>query len=202
MSASSLHACHECDLLQRVPAVPDGGAALCVRCEAVLLRPRPNSIDRVLALTIAGFVLFITANAFPFLTMRMQGNATSTTLVSGVRSLYEGDMVLLAILVLVTSIIAPLLYLSSLLYVFLPLRLNRAPWAGTRVFRSLHRLQPWSMVEVFMLGVLVSLVKLADMAEILPGIALWAFTLLIPVLAGTAAALDPEAVWSRLEALR
>jgi paraquat-inducible protein A len=66
------------------------------------------------------------------------------------------------------------------------------------VFRLLRRFQAWSMMEVFMLGILVSLVKLADMAKIVPGIALWSFVLLIPVVAGATSSLDPQSVWRRI----
>ena len=102
-------------------------------------------------------------------------------------------------LVLVTSILAPFLRLSVMFYVFGQLHFGRVPWKLAAAFRFLQRLQPWSMMEVFMLGILVSLVKLAKMAEIIPGLALWSFMLLILVLAAASAAMDADAVWDRVE---
>jgi len=85
------------------------------------------------------------------------------------------------------------------LYVLVPLGFGfKAPGAAD-VFRWMGHVQVWSMAEVFVLGVLVSLVKLADMAEIVPGIALWALGLLIPTLTAAMASLDPDEVWDRLD---
>ena len=103
-----------------------------------------------------------------------------------------------AALVFLQPILAPALQIGLLLYVVAPIHLRwRAPGA-IMAFRWVETFRPWSMMEVFLIGILVALVKLADMAEIVPGIALWAFALLIPVLAGTSAFLDPEIVWREI----
>jgi paraquat-inducible protein A len=94
--------------------------------------------------------------------------------------------------------VVPLVQLLLLVYVLLPLKFNRIPWKLATVFRFQQSLGPWGMMEVFMLGILVSVVKLAGMADIVPGLALWSFALLIFVLAGAAAALDPEIIWEQV----
>ena len=190
--------CHDCDLRVRVGAVPPGSTVRCPRCRARLLRHVRNSIDRTLSFALAGLLLFVVANSFPFLAMKMQGLGTETTLVTGVQSLYEQRRPLVASLVLGTTIVAPLLQLALLLYVLLPLRLGRRAPGQARCFRLLRRVQAWSMMEVFMIGVLVALVKLADIAEIVPGIALWAFVVLVPMMAASASSLDPDQVWDRI----
>jgi paraquat-inducible protein A len=194
----TLIACHECDLLQHIPRQRQGGKAYCRRCNAVLHRSVRDSLDRTLALTFAGLVLFIVANAFPFLSFKMQGQVTQTTLATGVLDLYRQGMWEIALLVLLTSMLVPLLQLLLLIYVLLPLKFNRTPWKLPAMFRLLQNLGPWGMMEVFMLGILVSVVKLLEMAQIIPGLALWSFALLIFVLAAAAAALDPEIVWERV----
>jgi len=198
MTTGSLIACHECDLLQRIPAQPGGGVARCGRCNALLHRSIPNSIERSLALSLAGLVLFIVANLFPFLEFRMQGLETRTTLVTGVVDLYNQGMWEISLLVLLTTIVVPLLQLLILIYVLLPLYLNRVPWKLGTVFRFFRGLQPWGMMEVFMIGILVAVVKLLKMAQIVPGPALWSFGLLILVLAASSASLDPRLVWNRV----
>lgn len=198
MAAETLIACHECDLLQHVPRQRGGGTARCRCCNAVLHRSVPDSLDRTLALTFAGLVLFAVANTFPFLAFKMQGQVTQTTLVTGVIDLYRQGMWELALLVLLTSVLVPLLQLLLLVYVLLPLKFNRIPWKLAPLFRFQQGLGPWGMMEVFMLGILVSVVKLAGMADIVPGLALWSFALLIFVLAGAVAALDPEIIWERV----
>ena len=191
-------ACHDCDLVHRIPIGVEGTSGRCVRCGGVLFAARRNSIERTLALTIAGVVLFLVANWFPFLSFDMQGAVTETTLLSGVRELYAGDMRSLAGLVFLTAVLAPGLQLGLLLYVLVPLYLGRNPWQLAVFFRALRRIQPWSMMEVFLIGILVALVKLGDMAEIVPGLAIYSFAVLIVVLAGATITLDARVIWQHV----
>jgi paraquat-inducible protein A len=195
----TLIACHECDLLHQRRPLPRGGTAICVRCGAKLYSRKRNSLDRVLALTIAGLLLFCIANAYPLLTFKLEAQAQETTLFSGVTALYDQGMWIVAGVVFLTSILVPLLQLTGMLYLILPLKFNLRPWGLSFLFRVVHHFKPWGMMEVFMLGILVSFVKLAKMATLIPGIALYAFLVLIFVLAASAASLDPHIVWDRLE---
>ena len=199
MSAGHLMVCHDCDLLHRIPVVPEGMMATCCRCGTVLAKPKRNSVERSLALAVAGLVLLVLANSFPFLGFKIQGQVRETLLLTGIQELYLQDMRLVAILVLITTVLAPLAQLLALLYILLPLKLNRTAPGMFRVFRWLRTIEPWSMMEVFMLGILVSVVKLAKMAQIIPGIASFCFMALIFVLAACMASLDPHVVWEQWE---
>ena len=190
--------CPECGLLQRIPVLPPGGSCECARCACVLHRDRPDSLNRTLALTIAGLTLFVIANGFPFLSFSMQGQVTRTTLFTGVLELYGQGQWQIAAVVAFTSILAPGLQLTLLLAVLIPLRARRLPSWLPSLFRYVRNLTPWGMMDVFMLGILVSVVKLSEMATILPGPSLFAFGVLIFVLAAAQAALDPDLVWSRV----
>ena len=143
-------------------------------------------------------ILFIISNAYPVLTFDYEGQVTQTILMTGVMDLFDQNMPLLAGLVFFTTILIPVLQLLLLLYVFLPLKFNRIPWMLAVVFRFVNTFSPWSMLEVFMLGVLVSIAKLATTATIIPGIALWSFSALIVVLAAAESNLNPDLVWARL----
>lgn len=198
MARDTLTQCPECDLLQLNPVLPPGAAALCARCGAPLHRNRPDSLEYTLALTLAGLILFLVANSFPFLSLEMQGQVRATTLATGVINLYAEGMWGLAGVVLFTSILAPGLQLGLLLIVLIPLKMGRLPPRFAFLFRHVRTLAPWGMMDVFMLGILVSTVKLASMAAIVPGTGLYAFGLLIFVLAAAQASLDPDIVWSRL----
>lgn len=198
MARDPLTQCPECDLLQRNPTLPAGAAARCVRCGALLHRNQPDSLERTLALTLAGVVLFAVANGFPFLSFQMQGQTTETTLITGVQHLYEQGMWQLAAVVLFTSILAPGLQLGLLLAVLLPLAVGRLPRGFPTLFRYVQTLTPWAMMDVFMLGILVAVVKLSDLATLVPGPSLFAFLVLIFVLAAAQATLDPDIVWSRV----
>jgi paraquat-inducible protein A len=195
-------ACPDCDLLHRLGEIPEGATASCLRCGGVLRRRRRNGIERTLALALAAAVLFAVANAFPFLSFEMKGEVTTTTLLSGVLDLWDQGKPEIAALVGFTAVVAPLLQIVLLLYVLLPVHLDRVPWQMAPAFRLLRRIMPWSMMEVFLIGILVAVTKLAGMAEVVPGLAIWAFALLMIVLAGAMASLDPQEVWERLEAPR
>lgn len=183
--------------MNRIIDLPVGDVARCARCGAVLRRHKRNSLERTLALAVTGIILFGIANAFPFLGMELQAQVSQTTLVTGVSTLFSQGMWFLATVVLLTTIVVPAVQLVGLLYVLIPLRYNKLPWKFSPFFRFLQRLHPWSMMEVFMLGILVSMVKLSKMAVILPGVAAYAFMALIFVLAASMAALDPHQVWER-----
>ena len=201
MAEAEWIACHDCDLVLVAPVVTPGGSARCSRCGAVLFKEKPDSLNRTLALTLAGLVLFAVANVFPFLTFEMQGRETQTTLGTGVIDLYRQGMVPLAVLVGLTAIVAPAVQLGTLVFLLLPLQLGRVPRGLAPVFRLMRRIQPWSMMEVFLLGILVSVVKLAGMADIVPGLAIWAFGVLILVIAAANASLNARAIWRRAEQL-
>jgi len=190
--------CHDCDAVVSEPEVPDVGSAICPRCGGTLFRLQRRTVEFTLALTFAAAILFIVANAYPFLSFEMQGQVTRTTLGSGTVALWGQGRYAVAALVFFTTILAPALQIGLLLYVLAPMHLHRPAPGSIVAFRWVERMRPWSMMEVFLIGILVALVKLADMADIVPGLALWAFALLIPILAGASAFLDPEIVWREI----
>ena len=195
----SLVACPDCDLLNRLDG-PAAATLLCARCGAVLRRHRPNSIDRTLALVVAALLLFALANAFPFLAMQTGGLVQETTLLSGVHELWRQDLRLLAALVFCTCVLVPAAQLIGLGTILLPLRLGRRPPPGaTRILRLVQAAAPWGMMEVFMLGILVALVKLGHMATIVPGVSVFSFAALIVVMAAALSTLDPALIWARLD---
>jgi len=160
-----------------------------------LRRTQTNSLDRTIAWVIAGLILYLVAVYFPFLAMQSHGIANETALISGIVALYQQGMGVMGLVVLLTCLILPLFTMLSLLYILLPLRvglrLPRAAW----LFAWNQRLRPWGMMEVYMLGILVSMVKLAKLARIIPGPALYAFIALIFVLAAASVSLDNHLVW-------
>jgi paraquat-inducible protein A len=200
--AVALIACHDCDLLQRERVLPPGGVARCGRCGAELYRNRPDTLERALAYTLAALVLFGLANGFSIVGLEVGGDLVQTTLFGAVRSLYEQQMRMVSAVVFLTTILTPLTELAALIYLLLPLKFNRAPPGAALVYRTLNLAHEWSMVEVFMLGVLVALVKLSHIAAVVPGIALWSFGGLMLFLAAATSAFDPRMLWEKLDSLR
>ncbi|OHB31474.1 MAG: hypothetical protein A2X84_07645 [Desulfuromonadaceae bacterium GWC2_58_13] len=192
-------ACHDCDLLHEVRPLPPGSVALCSRCGSVLYRHKRNPLDRTLALALTGMILFILANSFPFLAIKSAGLTRATTLISGIAELHRQEMNLVALLVLATTLVVPLLELCALLYIFLPMKVGRTSRHMAMAWRCLSKVRAWSMMEVFMLAILVALVKLSGMATIVPGVSVYAFAALIFVLAAASNSIDPQLIWDNLE---
>ncbi len=194
-----LIACHACDLLHRVGDVPLGGSACCSRCGTPLYRPKRDSINRSLAFTMAGVIFYLIANTHPFLGFQIGSQLRETTLATGIFQLYQQDMFIIATLVLFTVVIVPAIHLLSMLYILVPLRAKMTPTFLAPVFRLYLMLKPWGMLEIFMLGILVSAIKLVKMATIIPGVALFAFMALIFVLSAMTVTLDEHLIWKKTE---
>lgn len=191
-------ACHDCDLLNQFPEGAKD-TLQCARCGAVLYRYKPDSIDRSLALTLGALFLFIIALSFPFLAMKSGGFIQETKLLTGIHELWKQELYGLAFLVLLTCVLVPLGQMGGLLYLLAPLKQGRPVPGAIKVFRLLIHTSPWGMLEIFMLGILVALVKLGKMATIVPGISVFAFGLLVLVMAAAVSALDPHLIWQKLD---
>lgn len=178
--------------------MPARSAARCIRCGAILFRSKSDSIDRTLAWTIAGLVLYAVATTFPFLAMKSGAIIQKTALLTGVRQLYQQNETTLAILVFMTCILIPLIQMCGLLYVFIPLKMNLRVRYAIPVFRLFQHVRPWSMMEIYLLGILIAMVKLGKMATIVPGLAVLAFGLLIFALTFAISSVDAHMVWERL----
>jgi paraquat-inducible protein A len=196
MTSRALTACHECDLLQREPILPPGGVACCRRCHAVLFRDTPDSIDRGLAYTLGALILFVIANFFPIVGLQVQGTTNATSLYGAVESIWNNNMEGVAALVFATTILIPAVEITLMLYVLVPLKFGRLPEELAPILRILQSVRPWSMTQVFILGVLVALVKLAHLAHVVPGVALWAFGGLILALTAATATFNLHELWN------
>jgi paraquat-inducible protein A len=199
MQSDYLMACHECDLLHRIDGLPEGATSTCSRCGAVLVSHKRNSLDRSLALTLTGLILFVIANAYPILEIKSGSLYQATTIFGSVEVLFAGGTWEIGLLVFFTAIFFPFLDLVSRLTILIPLKMNKTPWKTSSILTFMQSINPWGMMDVFMLGILVSVVKLVKMMKVIPGISLFAFVMLIFVLAGIAAAFDTHLAWERVE---
>lgn len=194
----SLVACHECDLLHEKRRIGSGEVARCVRCNAFLYSNKPNSIDRALAVSLAALIMFVMANAFPFLAISVSGNSQSISIVSAVFALSDNGMWLLGLLCFGFILLIPLLRVVGLLYILVPLRFSTRLPGLEVVFRGIVTMSPWSMMEIYLLGAVVALVKLASMANIELGLSFWAFALLNLLSALAAQMVDTHTLWDFL----
>lgn len=195
-------ACPECDFLQEEVLLPSRGVALCSRCGTELYHDTPYGLDRTLALAICGLMLYSLANLFPLIGLELQGNRSATTLFGAVQAIYDQKLQPVAILVFITTILIPGLELVCAVYLLLPLRIGKVMPGFRPIFRFVQAVHPWGMVEVFMLGILVSVVKLANFAAVVPGIALWSFVGLMLMIAAIGQSFNPRDLWVFIESKR
>jgi paraquat-inducible protein A len=194
----SLVACTHCDLLQRVPDLEPKASARCPRCNVELRRRRVDPLQRSLALTLAAGVLFAVANSVPMLGLAAVGQTASTTVFGGVVQLWKDDERIVSMLVLFTAIVAPAAQIGLMLAVLVgSLRAAPPRWVG-KLLRHLPTTYIWSTIEVMILGVMVALIKIADYATVIPGLALFALGALVFVLAAMQASFDPDEIWKRV----
>lgn len=202
MPSANIIVCHECDLVLRETALEEGGVACCSRCGHELYRNQPKGLERSLSCALAAVVFFILANAFPIVSMEAHGLSNSATLLGTVSLLDKGEMSSVALLLFVTAFLMPALQIIALIYLLLPLYLGKVAVGTPAVFRLLYSVKPWGMVEVFMLGILITVSKLMHMASVVPGVALWSFGLLMVLIAAASSGFDKHVFWARVEALQ
>jgi paraquat-inducible protein A len=194
-----LHECRGCGLMQRVPALAPGVAAFCGRCGTTIHQARRHPLEHSLALTIAALVLLGVMCLATLMSVETAGISHQAGLFSGPEELVRRGMTALAVVVVFVTAGAPFGKLFGTLYVLLGLRLARPPRHLRRVFVLVERLTPWSMIEVFVFGVLVAYVKLGDLVTINLGTGVFALFALTFVMTWADGALDHSAIWDALD---
>src|SRR6266850_5270815 len=176
-------ACPDCDLLQHLPELPPGGKARCPRCGHTLATQPTDALDRTLALTLTAAIVFIVANTAPLMGLSAVGRHASTTIVGGAYEMWLQGQEVTAVIVAFCAVIAPASYLLFMLTVLLAVRRPPAPhWVG-EMLRWAESMRPWSMNEVMILGILVALIKIAELASVVPGPAMYAVGALVVLFA-------------------
>jgi len=196
-----LVACHSCDLLHEKTALGIGEKAWCSRCGSLLYRTNNNAIEISLALTIASLLLFLFAQLLPFLSIDVDGNKTTIYLISTIDTLSQLDNVLLGIAGGLFLVIIPLGVLLLDLLLLSALYSNKRPLTlfARQLLLLIGRLAPWNMLEIFLLGVLVTIVKLASIAEISLHQGFWAFVALVMINLFVSTTLKPEELWQAID---
>ena len=186
--------CHDCGLLQCLPDVVAGYGRHCHRCHASFGRGVLKT-ESALALVTTALTLFLLTTLFPLLAINVSGHTRSVHLGSMVTGLIDHDLAPLALFVLLIVLLAPLGQIAALGYVLLHLR-NGSRFRHAAFFlRLAAAMRPWAMFDVFLIGALVTLTKLHDLASIHIDIGFWALGLLVLVLASLDLAIDQRALW-------
>lgn len=195
---ASILACPDCDLLQVLPELPPGSKARCARCGRTLASRVRDPIDRPLALTVTALLVLIVANATPLMGLSVVGREASTTIFGGAYQMWLQGQEATAAVVAFCALVAPAAYILCMLTVLLAARRPPAPrWVG-EMLRWADAMQPWSMVEVMMLGTLVALIKIAELAKVEPGIGMYAVGVLMLLFPAIVVSLDADEIRARL----
>lgn len=197
-SSAIIFICDECDALQQVSKVEPGNDAICVRCGSRLFRNPKGGIDKPLALIMASMILFIVANIYPIMTLTIMGVEQVTTISGAALTFMKQGSPELAAIIWLPSVLIPGFIISGLFYVLFSIRFHMN-WCYTKLILVwISRMLPWGMMDVFFLGILVSLVKLIALADVVLGTGFYAFLLLILLYATAIASLEPHTLWESL----
>ena len=196
-----LISCHACHQLSRIPVGLTNGDAICPRCEAHIHSRKPNSISRTWALLIAAYILYIPANLLPVMTVISFGKGTPDTILSGVKELIHAGMLPIALVVFFASIMVPVTKLLVLTYLLLSVKYKSQwrPRERTVLYRITEVVGRWSMIDIFMISILIALVKLEAVATIEPGMGAISFAAVVVLTMFAAIGFDPRLIWDKME---
>ncbi|WP_456392504.1 paraquat-inducible protein A [Nitratifractor sp.] len=191
--------CPECDEISSLPSLRRPGRYRCPNCGHTLFRHQPGMVEKIYALNLAALFLFIVTVSFPFLNFQIMGLSAEATFTTAFVNLVREQDYLLAVALLTTTLVVPAIRILLYLLLYGPLYHGVVPPLAAPMLKTLEAVAPWGMLDVFLVGVLVSIVKLVKMGEILPGTSLWAFAAMIVILAYVQSIFDPHETWERID---
>jgi paraquat-inducible protein A len=194
-----LVACQTCGLVQEVNDVPKDSVIKCARCHFQIFHRRVNSRARTLAFSLAALILYFPSNFYPIITADYQGQHVQTTIFQGIRSLFERQQYSIASLIFCTSILTPVLKIIGL--IFITLTLDWPYWKKTRtwIFKVIRVIDPWNMLEVFLLAICVSMVELGEVAAVYPGRGVFSFAACVVLTLLATLSFDSRLLWDSPE---
>jgi paraquat-inducible protein A len=198
--AASCARCHDCGLLARL--APHAHEASCPRCGGALHLRKARSIERTWAFVIAAAICYLPANLFPVMTVTSLGKRQSDTIMSGVVYLLEHHMWPLALVIFVASVFVPLMKLAILVLLLVSTQ-RRSRWRPldrTRMYRLTELIGRWSMVDIYVVTILVALVRLGNLATIEAGTGAVFFGAVVVLTIFAAESFDPRLIWDAAEA--
>jgi len=187
--------CHECDEISKVNDIYKPGRYKCSNCGHLLFSYRPGMIEKIVAYNLAALILFFVTNYFPFLSFHVVGLVSHANFTTSIYYLFNEGEYLMGGVILMTTIIVPLSRIILYLMLCTPLYFGYFPRYATQMLKLIEKFLPWGMLDVFLVGVLVSIVKLVKMGTVIPGTSLWAFMIMVFVLAAAQASFNPHQIW-------
>jgi paraquat-inducible protein A len=194
-----LVACQTCGLVQEAGEVPKNSVIQCARCHFQIFHRREHSRMRTLAFSLAALILYFPSNYYPIISADYQGQHVQTTIFQGIHSLFERQQYFIGSLMFCTSILTPVLKIIGL--IFITLTLDLTCWKRTRtwIFRIIRIIDPWNMLEVFLLAICVSMVELGEVATVHPGRGVFSFAACVVLTLLATLSFDSRLLWDSPE---
>lgn len=191
--------CNECHELNR--QVPGETSQTCTRCGALVHARRPNSIVRTWALLVAAFILYIPANVLPIMTVSSFGQGSPDTIMSGVIALLKHGMVPIAAVVFVASILVPTFKLVGIALLLYSVQRRQPLSARQRIwmYRFIEFIGRWSMLDIFVIAILVAVVNFGRIASVEANLGAVAFATVVILTMLAALTFDPRLIWDNTE---
>lgn len=192
--------CKTCGLVQRMEELQAGSRALCARCNFEIHRRIPGSVSRSLALAIGAAILYTPANIYPIVSVDYWGMHQTTTIFQGVHGLFKSGSYLIGALIFCTSILTPAMKIIGLILINATVRWGRWAKFRTWVYRIIRLVDPWNMLEVTMLAIMVALAEVGKIATVHPGAGVFSFAAVVVLTIAATLAFDPRVIWDAAEA--
>jgi len=194
-----LIACKQCDALYDSPVLKEGQSAKCTRCGSLLAERKVDSIERSFYWSLAGIMLSIPAILLPIMGVTLVGQYHHASLLDCILALIDNGFFMIATLVFLFTLAVPIVRLLGAFYITSSFKFNRLGPSHLHFFRAFHHLDNWEMLNVFMLGIVVSMYKLLDDTELSVNMGLLAFILWLICSTMASSALDQNYIWNELE---
>ncbi len=187
--------CGTCGLIQSMPPPPRGAIARCARCRLALHPRKINSRKRTLALGLAALILYFPANLFPITKTQYMGTTTKTTIFDGIQGLFQKGNYFVASLVFTTSILTPAIKILGLIFLAASVGWPRWKKFRTRLYRTIQIVDPWNILEVTLLAILVAVAELGKIATVHPGAGVFSFAGVVILTIWATVTFDPRLIW-------
>lgn len=192
-------ACEGCDLLLPIVEPPPGHSSICPRCGTTINRRTSHPLTKTLALSITGLLLYFPAITLPLMTFNSFGFTESANIIDSIVNFYYNEYYFVSFMSLLSAVIFPFILLSLIFTLSLNLRLKRYPHYLTRLFKTYIHLEEWAMVEVYLLGIMITIIKMMNHSEIHYHLGLLCFSLLVVISMAITTVIDREFFWQTIE---
>ena len=187
--------CHDCDLLIERPEIDPMQRARCPRCGYAIAERGFDNLNAMIATAATASILLLISLATSFIGFSARGQERQASLVSSIKALWDSGYPIIAFLAFVFVVLMPIFYLLSVLNITMNFKFGTRAFFSVNMLNGIFFIRPWAMAEVFLIGALVSLIKISNLADISLGLGFWAFMLFCVAFPALIAMTDRHQLW-------